>query len=130
MWLDLSEFQGLGLAMRARRKALFSAGAPEIWAKVLKGAARSSAFLALYCTLCWRGACVGFQTTGSCAPPVIAGSAWTGEPCAQNLYEEVISVGARQAHILGESERLALPAAIIPCGRSTRGFACILAAVA
>jgi len=45
---------------------------------VLRGAARSSAFLALYCTLCWRGACLGFQATGSCAPQVIAGSAWAG----------------------------------------------------
>ncbi|KAK9825197.1 hypothetical protein WJX81_006470 [Elliptochloris bilobata] len=60
------------------RRALFAAGAPEIWAKVLKGAARSSAFLAVYCTLCWRGACFGFQATSSCAPPVIAGSAWLG----------------------------------------------------
>ena len=62
----------------ACRQALFKAGAPAIWAKVLKGAARSSAFLAMYCTLCWRGACLGFQATGSCAPQVIAASAWPG----------------------------------------------------
>jgi len=67
---------------RARRRALFAPGAPRIWGKVLKGALRSSAFLALYCTLCWRGACAGFQATGSCAPQVIAGSAWAGAPRA------------------------------------------------
>ena len=44
------------------RKALLEKGGLEIWAKVLKGALRSSAFLGMYCTLCWRGACVGFQT--------------------------------------------------------------------
>ena len=63
---------------RPCRQALFKAGAPAIWGKVLKGAARSSAFLAAYCTLCWRGACLGFQATGSCAPHVIAASAWPG----------------------------------------------------
>ena len=63
---------------RRCRQALFKAGAPAIWGKVLKGAARSSAFLAMYCTLCWRGACLGFQATGSCAPHVIAASAWPG----------------------------------------------------
>ena len=61
------------------RKALFQAGGLAIWGKVLKGAARSSAFLALYCTLAWRGACFGFQATQRCTPPVIAFSAWTGE---------------------------------------------------
>ena len=54
--------------MLDRRKALLGKGGLEIWAKVLKGALRSSAFLGMYCTLCWRGACVGFQTTKSCSP--------------------------------------------------------------
>lgn len=60
------------------RKALFEKDGAAIWAKVLKGALRSSAFLGLYCTLCWRGACVGFQATQSASPPVIAASCWTG----------------------------------------------------
>ena len=70
------------MIMRTRcavpRKALLETGGREIWAKVLKGALRSSAFLSMYCTLCWRGACVGFQATKSCSPPVIAASCWTG----------------------------------------------------
>ena len=61
-----------------RRKALFQEGGLAIWGKIAKGTLRSSAFLGLYCTLCWRGACVGFQATKSCSPPVIAASAWTG----------------------------------------------------
>lgn len=69
---------GMSLAC-ACRKALLEKGGLEIWAKVVKGALRSSAFLGMYCTLCWRGACVGFQTTKSCSPPVIAASCWTGE---------------------------------------------------
>ena len=28
--------------------------------------------------LCWRGACLGVQAAGSCAPHVIAASAWPG----------------------------------------------------
>ena len=81
---QLCGLYGLILAC-ACRKALLEKGGLEIWAKVLKGALRSSAFLGMYCTLCWRGACVGFQTTKSCSPPVIAASCWTGEhvhvPC-------------------------------------------------
>ncbi|CAK0784870.1 hypothetical protein CVIRNUC_008075 [Coccomyxa viridis] len=65
-------------AILVHRKALLKTGGREIWAKVLKGALRSSAFLSMYCTLCWRGACVGFQATKSCSPPVIAASCWTG----------------------------------------------------
>ncbi|CAL5223327.1 g5824 [Coccomyxa viridis] len=65
-------------AILVHRKALLEKGGLQIWAKVLKGALRSSAFLGLYCTLCWRGACMGFQTTQSCSPPVIAASCWTG----------------------------------------------------
>lgn len=74
-----------GVVFRECRQALFKAGAPAIWGKVLKGAARSSAFLAMYCTLCWRGACLGFQATGSCAPHVIAASAWPGASMANQL---------------------------------------------
>lgn len=51
-------------ALLVHRKALLSATkGPDIGRKVAVGAARSSLFLALYCTLCWRGACVGFQAT-------------------------------------------------------------------
>ena len=38
-----------------RRKLLDPATAGDIWVKVARGAARSSLFLALYCTLAWRG---------------------------------------------------------------------------
>ncbi|CAL8462877.1 g2411 [Coccomyxa elongata] len=65
-------------AILVHRRALFEKDGAAIWAKVLKGALRSSAFLGLYCTLCWRGACVGFQATQSASPPVIAASCWTG----------------------------------------------------
>ena len=39
-----------------RRALLDPARAGGIWLKVARGAARSSLFLALYCTLAWRGA--------------------------------------------------------------------------
>ena len=38
-----------------RRRLLDPATAGDIWVKVARGAARSSLFLALYCTLAWRG---------------------------------------------------------------------------
>lgn len=67
-------------ALLVHRKRLLTPGpeAAALWAKVLKGAARSSAFLALYCTLAWRGACAGFTVTGRITPAGIAASAWTG----------------------------------------------------
>lgn len=71
--------------LAAARSALFQEGGLAIWGKVLKGAARSSAFLALYCTLAWRGACFGFQATNRCSPAVIALSGWTGEQGATPL---------------------------------------------
>ena len=52
-------------ALLVHRKALMDPKkAPDIARRVAMGAARSSLFLALYCTLCWRGACIGFQSTG------------------------------------------------------------------
>lgn len=51
---------------------------PELWRRIFLGAARSSGFLALYCTLAWRGACAGFQLTGTCTSFGIAASCWTG----------------------------------------------------
>ena len=53
-------------------------GAKVLWKKLATGCLRSSAFLALYCTLCWRGACVGFQLTGRLGPSTIPGFAWMG----------------------------------------------------
>ena len=54
-------------ALLVHRKALLHAKkGPDIGRKVAVGAARSSLFLALYCTLCWRGACAGFQATRKC----------------------------------------------------------------
>ena len=53
-------------------------GASILWKKLATGCLRSSTFLALYCTLCWRGACVGFQLTGRLGPGTIPGFAWTG----------------------------------------------------
>lgn len=61
------------------RKALFEGPeAVKIWLKLLKGVARSSLFLAGYCTFAWRGACTGFQLTRICTPLTISGFAWTG----------------------------------------------------
>ena len=42
-----------------RSSLLRPATAAAIWLKVARGAARSSLFLALYCTLAWRGASLG-----------------------------------------------------------------------
>jgi len=65
-------------AILVHRNKLLSAdkGALELWVKVIKGALRSSAFLALYCALAWRGACTGFQMTKITSGPIIAASCW------------------------------------------------------
>ena len=43
----------------------------------------------------WRGACLGFQATGSCAPHVIAASAWPGAARVEGSRFRVQSVHAR-----------------------------------
>lgn len=65
-------------AILVHRNKLLSAdkAALELWVKVIKGALRSSAFLALYCALAWRGACTGFQMTKVTSGPIIAASCW------------------------------------------------------
>ena len=47
-----------------RKRLLDPKLAPDIARRAALGALRSSLFLSLYCTLAWRGACVGFQHTG------------------------------------------------------------------
>lgn len=59
-----------------RQKLLQKGNAARIWPKIVKGCLRSSLFLSLYCTLAWRGVCVGFQTTGTSTGTVIASSCW------------------------------------------------------
>ncbi len=55
-------------ALLVHRKRLLNPKlAPDIGRRVAMGAMRSSLFLALYCTLAWRGACVGFQWTSEAA---------------------------------------------------------------
>ena len=44
-----------------RKRLLDPKRAPDIARRAALGAMRSSLFLSLYCTLAWRGACVGFQ---------------------------------------------------------------------
>ena len=44
-----------------RKRLLDPKLAPDIARRAALGAMRSSLFLSLYCTLAWRGACVGFQ---------------------------------------------------------------------
>ena len=44
-----------------RKRLLDPKLAPDIGRRAALGAMRSSLFLSLYCTLAWRGACVGFQ---------------------------------------------------------------------
>ena len=44
-----------------RKRLLDPKLAPDIGRRAALGAVRSSLFLSLYCTLAWRGACVGFQ---------------------------------------------------------------------
>ena len=67
-------------ALLVHGRALFdgSPAAAALWAKTAKGVLRSSAFLALYCTLCWRGACVGFRALGRVSPVGIPATAWVG----------------------------------------------------
>ncbi|WPT13490.1 hypothetical protein PSENEW3_00001330 [Picochlorum sp. SENEW3] len=59
-----------------RQKLLQKGNAARIWPKIVKGCLRSSLFLSLYCTLAWRGVCVGFQTTGKSTGTIIASSCW------------------------------------------------------
>lgn len=59
-----------------RHKLLQKGNAATLWPKIVKGCLRSSLFLSLYCTLAWRGVCVGFQTTGTSTGTVIASSCW------------------------------------------------------
>mmetsp|Transcript_5717 Transcript_5717/g.16345 ORF Transcript_5717/g.16345 Transcript_5717/m.16345 type:complete len:591 (+) Transcript_5717:231-2003(+) len=61
-----------------RQKLVVGPQAPQIWAKAAAAAARSSLFLSLYCTLAWRGACVGHQVTGNSTGFILAASCWTG----------------------------------------------------
>ena len=63
-------------ALVHRKRLINPAMAQELWGKVLIGACRSSAFLALYCSLAWRGACGGFQLTGRATGAGIAMSCW------------------------------------------------------
>lgn len=64
-------------AALVHRKRLLRPGVRgELWAKMGMGVLRSSAFLALYCALAWRGACTGWQLTGGTSGRVIAMSCW------------------------------------------------------
>ena len=66
-------------ALLVHGRALFDpVTGPPLWRKMAKGAARSATFLALYCTLCWRGACVGFRATGRVSAAGIPATAWVG----------------------------------------------------
>ena len=50
----------------------------KLSAQVGVGILRSSTFLALYCALAWRGACMGFQATNSINAALIPLCCWTG----------------------------------------------------
>ncbi|KAK9806740.1 hypothetical protein WJX72_001016 [[Myrmecia] bisecta] len=52
--------------------------AAKIWRRVGLGVLRSSLFLALYCTLAWRGACAAHNLTGRTTGFIIAASCWAG----------------------------------------------------
>ena len=53
-----------------RKRLLDPKLAPDIARRAALGAMRSSLFLSLYCTLAWRGACVGFQHSSESTPAV------------------------------------------------------------
>lgn len=59
-----------------RQKLLRGPQAAATWRKVGLGVARSSAFLALFCTLAWTGVCAGFQATGTATVQVVASTCW------------------------------------------------------
>lgn len=65
-------------AILVHRQKLLGPEAPGIWVKAAVAAARSSLFLSLYCTLAWRGACIGHQLTGNSTGLILASSCWTG----------------------------------------------------
>ena len=56
-----------------RKSLLLNKG---LWRKVAFGTARSSLFLALYCTLAWAGVCTGWQLSGRATGALIAASCW------------------------------------------------------
>lgn len=116
-------------ALLVHRRRLLTPGpdAAALWAKVLKGAARSSAFLALYCTLAWRGACLGFTATGRITPGGIAASAWTGglatlvEKKSRRMELALYCVSrALESAALCLPEWGLLPAAVASIGAGTR----------
>lgn len=61
-------------AALVHRKRLI--GNLRLWYKIAFGTARSSLFLALYCTLAWTGACAGWQLSGRTTSALIAASCW------------------------------------------------------
>lgn len=61
-----------------RKRLLDPKLAPDIGRRVVQGALRSSLFLSLYCTLAWRGACVGFQWSNGASGALLALTCWTG----------------------------------------------------
>jgi len=63
-------------ALVHRGKLLAPETRNELWLKMALGALRSSAFLALYCTLAWRGVCTGFHIAGGASGRVVAASVW------------------------------------------------------
>lgn len=67
-------------ALLVHRRALVQTpGCWTIWRKIGVGVLRSSAFLALYCTLAWRGVLIGFERGVMCFYLCIAH--WLGEVC-------------------------------------------------
>ncbi|KAL3143001.1 hypothetical protein ABBQ38_003280 [Trebouxia sp. C0009 RCD-2024] len=61
-----------------RKRLLDPKLAPDIARRAALGAMRSSLFLSLYCTLAWRGACVGFQHSNAASGKLLAMTCWTG----------------------------------------------------
>jgi hypothetical protein len=61
-----------------RRRLLSPTEGPRVLRRAALGMLRSSAFLALYCTLAWRGLCAGVNGAGRTTGAVITLSCWTG----------------------------------------------------
>ncbi len=58
------------------RQRLLAPGAARLWGRMALGAARSSAFLALYCALAWQGALRGWAIAGRTTGAAVAAACW------------------------------------------------------
>ena len=123
-------------ALVHRRKLLQRDTAPAILCKTAVGVLRSSAFLALFCTLAWRSVCAAFNATGRTSGGVIAASCWVAGLAAlaekkSRRMELAIYCSSRalEAFALTLAARGAVPRGALPRRLDVLMFAAAAAAI-